>query len=188
MRLCISVKPGNTNMTGQVVLFLAPVMIGCLFAMGVVSAGTMENPGQEEVMMTAPPSPLTIVLEGPVNVNRASTVLLSVTISRTPAILQTPIDLTIALPEGVHLVSGALEENVSAESSTEVVREYVIEIGEIPLDDVVVTANIVQPSWGVYATAKYRFGRPEPKLPQPVRQGRELKVQGRSLGVPIPID
>jgi hypothetical protein len=57
----------------------------------------------------------------------------------------------------------------------------------VPAADVRVTVDARGIGYGVHATSAYRFGRPEPKLPQPPRAGPPVIVRGRSVGSPIPL-
>ncbi len=57
----------------------------------------------------------------------------------------------------------------------------------VPANDVHVSVDSGGTDYGVHATAAYRFGRPEPTLPQPPRAGAPVKVNGKTLGTPIPL-
>jgi hypothetical protein len=57
----------------------------------------------------------------------------------------------------------------------------------VPATDLRVTVDTRGIGYGVHATSAYRFGRPEPKLPQPPREGPPVMVRGRSVGSPIPL-
>lgn len=75
-----------------------------------------------------------------------------------------PIELEVSLPAGVRLVRGQLREHI-VETGRTVRRTLVLHAEVPPRDDVVVTATSSGVSHGARATAAFRFGRPEPKLP-----------------------
>jgi hypothetical protein len=91
-----------------------------------------------------------------------------------------PLSLRIQVPAGVTLVDGATEETLVA--SPRILRTLQLQVGQIPPEDLRVEVEQRGPNWGVRATASYRFGRPEPMLPQPETLGvRRPGIPGAAI-------
>jgi hypothetical protein len=101
-----------------------------------------------------------------------------------------PMKLMITVPSGAQLVKGLASESIVDGTSTSVHRFVTVHVGAtLPTSDVVVTVDALGAGTGVHATDAYRFGRPEPKLAQPVPgNGPALSAKGVKLGKPIKAD
>lgn len=96
------------------------------------------------------------------------------------------VTLVVALPAGVDLVQGTLRETVGG-TEGRIERTLKVRASAIPDEDLKIIASSSGHGWGVRATGAYRFGRPEPRLPQPPRSGPPLIVHGHNLGQGIPL-
>ena len=130
-------------------------------------------------------APVVVRVDGPAEVAPGSELALRIVIERVMG--HDPLDLSIVLPEGVVLVSGQTEEKITGDSQ-HVERSLTVRLtGGVPATDLRVTVDTRGIGYGVHASSAYRFGRPEPKLPQPPREGRPVVIRGRSAGSPIPL-
>jgi hypothetical protein len=124
-------------------------------------------------------------VDGPSKVEPGSQLALRISIER--AMGNDPLDLGVAIPEGVVLVSGQTQETITG-GAAHVERPLTVRLtGGVPPTDLRVTVDVRGMGYGVHASSAYRFGRPEPKLPQPPREGRPVIIRGRSAGRPIPL-
>ena len=98
-----------------------------------------------------------------------------------------PIQLAVAIPAGVVPLAGALNDKIVDDTSPLLERRLKLRVDRVPSQDLVVTLDQKAADYGAHATAAYRFGRPEPKLPTMRRSADSPKVEGRSLGTPIPL-
>ncbi|MEO7093501.1 MAG: hypothetical protein ABI175_09640 [Polyangiales bacterium] len=133
--------------------------------------------------------PLFVKVKGPASLAVDSDVEIDVEIVRT-APDSAPMQLMISVPSGAQLVKGLATESIVDTTSTSVHRVLTVHVGgTMPSADVVVTVDSSGPGMGVHATNAYRFGRPEPKLAQPVPgNGPSLSAKGVKLGKPIKAD
>ncbi|MCS6901442.1 MAG: hypothetical protein RMJ98_17470 [Myxococcales bacterium] len=109
-----------------------------------------------------PSPPVIVKVRGPDKVSPGERFSLEVDIEVKPT--SEPLSLRVRLPAGVTLVDGVTEETLAA--SPRILRTLQLQIGEIPKEDLHVEVVQRGPNWGARATASYRFGRPEPTLPQ----------------------
>ncbi len=129
-------------------------------------------------------APVTLKLEGPQEVQVGGEIGLRVVIDRTTR--GQPLRLRVHLPAGVELVSGRTREEIN-DPSGHVERTLVIRFAGIPADDVTASVDEGGVGYGVHATSAYRFGRADPKLPQPPRTGSPVNIGGKDIGTPIPL-
>ncbi|MGZ3418941.1 MAG: hypothetical protein ACXWUG_02995 [Polyangiales bacterium] len=132
--------------------------------------------------------PLTVQVDGPQSPTANSDLDLVVKIVRSRA-SDVPVTLSIALPAGATLVAGKSAETIVDNATPTIERRLKIHIGAVPADDLVVAADSKTAASGAHAEKAYRFGRAEPKLPQPTPTGPSLKVKGKGMGgAPIKAD
>jgi hypothetical protein len=128
-------------------------------------------------------SPLSLAVNGPASVVAPSEIELTIVLHRlwnTPD----PVVLSVDLPPGALLVSGAASETL-APSSQPHTRSLRIKLERVPSADLVVRADLDGRAYGAHARAVYRFGRPEPKLARPA--GSVVMIGGRPVGKVIPL-
>ena len=111
-------------------------------------------------------APLTVTVSGPDKVMAGEQITITVTLNRS-AVNSVPIDLAVQAPSGTALVSGVPTERIVNADAASIARTYRLRIDRIPTDDFIATADVRGTGYGAHATGQYRFGRPEPKLPQP---------------------
>jgi hypothetical protein len=112
-------------------------------------------------------APLTLSVSGPEAVHAGQRITLDVTIHRR-GLAGAPIQLATTLPAGATWVAGALTEIIPDDGAHVVTRRIELQLGSaVPAGDVVVTMDVTGAAGGLHATAVYRFGRPEPRLPTP---------------------
>jgi len=97
----------------------------------------------------------------------------------------TPLRLSWQLPAGVRLVDGQLTEEIVDAASPRIERRIFIEVPSIPKGDVLVAVEARGTAWGARGEGAYRFGRPEPMLPQPPRARTPMTVKGGPKGRPV---
>jgi hypothetical protein len=129
-------------------------------------------------------APLVVRVKGPSQVTANSNVDLSISIERR-VIDGVPMEMAIQLPEGVSMVGGLQRETITNGQLALVERTVTLAIGAVPANDLRVTVDANGSSYGVHATDFYRFGRPEPKLPQPLDQAHTLPgIKGPAIPIP----
>ncbi len=129
-------------------------------------------------------APVVVSLSGPKRLTAGAVFTLDVVVERRA---EGGAYLSIELPEGVELVSGSLEEALPMQG-TLLRRELVVRlVGDVPPADITLEVEAAGDNYGALARARYRFGRPAPRLPEPPRAGAPLRVHGVSLGAPIPL-
>jgi hypothetical protein len=126
---------------------------------------------------------MVVKVRGPESVQPGSKIELTVTIERR-LVDNNPLKLAIQLPQGASLLEGVADEQIVDGRSPTLTRKISISIGAVPASDVLVSVDVRGAGYGVHATDSYRFGRPEPKLPQPL--DRAVKLPGIP-GTPIPM-
>jgi hypothetical protein len=126
-----------------------------------------------------------VALTGPARVAPQMEVELKVKIDRSPSV-EMPLRVKLNLPAGVSLVRGKMEEVIEPGSGpTE--RTVVVRVGnQMPGSPLEVSVDGGGPGFGAHSTQRYRFGQPEPKLPQPGGV-RPTRLNGHNIGEPIPI-
>ena len=68
-----------------------------------------------------------------------------------------------------------------------ITRPLRLKIDSVPAADLVAVVEMRTSSSGAHAEANYRFGRAEPRLPEPQRGPAIVTPSGRNLGTPIRI-
>jgi hypothetical protein len=129
-------------------------------------------------------APVTVAVSGPAAIDGGE-IELSIVIHRSFA-NDWPLHLAVALPEGVTLVAGSLDETIVEPQALAIERKLRLAVASVPPQDVVVRVSARGANYGVHAEDAYRFGRPAPKLATPPR-GPALSPHGRRLGEPIPL-
>jgi hypothetical protein len=110
-------------------------------------------------------APLTLRVDGPSQVSRGDTFVLTITLRRSGG--EDPVDLDVRLPPEVTLVEGQPSEHVASLGTEPIVRRLRVRLEGSSMSDVVVTAKMRGAAYGASAQAAYRFGRPEPMLSRP---------------------
>jgi hypothetical protein len=130
------------------------------------------------------PPPLTLTLAGPARVVPGQELVLTLMIRR-PVPSGTAMVLDVALPDGVVLLDRAPRERIVDARHALIQRQLRLAVRRVPDADLVVTVQARSRVMGVFATAVYRFGRPEER-PAGVGLGPELRGPGGvSLGRPV---
>ena len=133
-------------------------------------------------------SPLTTNLRGPDVVHKGDVINVQLDLMRSPQFAG-PLIVHLAVPQGAQLVVGTIDETITDGSMVQT-RVYRLRISEVPKGDLIVTVDLRSEHYGALATAVYRFGRPEPKRPQPIAPPANLRLRGElpdqrsSQGVP----
>ncbi len=131
-------------------------------------------------------APMTARIQGPANPRPGDVITVELTVHR-PRPNAQPMRLEAKIPRGARLVSGQPLETIRNQTDVLVRRTFRFAIAQIPADDLQVVVASRGRSHGVRATARYGFGRPAPKLPQPSRAKQPTVIGGRNLGRPIVI-
>lgn len=101
----------------------------------------------------------------------------------------TPMRLSFALPAGVTLVQGEVEESVVDPTSRVVRREIELRLGErVPEEDVVVTVSQRGEGWGGHAEHRYHFGRPAPDVTPALRRGGPIDLGNGTIVRPVIVE
>lgn len=99
-----------------------------------------------------------------------------------------PLAVTVAVPASVRVLQGKTSYLVPASDGAATNEaEFVFAFDAAPSDDIVLTADVQTPSFGVHATDAYRFGRPAPVGPMPKATGPHLKIGERDFGPTVPL-
>lgn len=100
-----------------------------------------------------------------------------------------PINMDLDLPAGATLVRGKRQVTLTRSSPgrADELVDFTIQLGQVPLADVVVVADSHSSKGGVHAEATYRFGRPEPVPAAPAKTGPELSTPRARFGPSTPI-
>jgi hypothetical protein len=128
---------------------------------------TSPAPVEEPPTPDARRAPVTVTVEGPAHVAAGDSFALTVTIRRAVAGTDA-VQLAVTPPEGVRVLEGDPNERIvdpgpAITRKLQLRADQEVAVGQ----DVVVTATVRGDHYGAHANAAYRFGRPEPRLPQP---------------------
>ncbi|HET9953404.1 MAG TPA: hypothetical protein VFQ61_02810 [Polyangiaceae bacterium] len=127
-------------------------------------------------------APLKVEVRGPDNPQPNSEIEVVVSIERrTPHL---PVDLSVHLPAGATLVRGLPSEHIETEGA-KLERRYIVRLGSVPTTDIEITAQAYDQDLGVRGRGMYRFGRPEPRLPEPNRSDRPTVLGDQDFGRPV---
>jgi len=100
-----------------------------------------------------------------------------------------PVNVGIGVPEGVRVVRGDAQTTLAANPEPGVaVLEFEITIDRVPQDDLVAVVDSRTEGAGFHAEPRYRFGRPEPEVQVPVRDGPHVQIGGHDLGPSIRVE
>lgn len=125
--------------------------------------------------------PLTVKVQGPGKVSPGEKLSLEVNIKVQQP--DEPLRLRVQVPPGATLLQGTEEETIT--EGPRVVRTLMLQLDAIPSEDLLVTVEQSGRSWGARGTASYRFGRPEPTLPQANALGvRRPGIPGAAIPLP----
>lgn len=151
------------------------------------SAESIAHDGPRSVARTISAAPVQIDIARPRGAPVAGGALeLDVTIERRlPS--TAPMVLEVEVPAGARLVEGRSVELVT-DRATRVTRRLELALDSVPERDLVVRLDVQGGNFGAHAEAAYRFGRPEPKLPDVPRVARPIELYGGSLGQPVKLD
>jgi hypothetical protein len=174
-------------MTRRNFFLLAPVVL--LVACEPARSSTHPDPttspakppaGHPEIHRNPQP-PVVVKILGPERVQPGETITLELRIEA----LQTsePLALRLQVPSGAQLLEGSTEETLSA--APQITRLLRLRVEQVPPEDLSVEVIQRGSGWGVRATASYRFGRPEPTLPQADAQAvRRPGISGAAIPIP----
>jgi hypothetical protein len=99
-----------------------------------------------------------------------------------------PVEVRVVVPSGARLASGPEAWTVpGGETPGTDVREIVIELSSLPQQDLRLVIDSQGEAAGVHAEAAYRFGRPEPTVEPPARDGPAVRLGERDLGRSVPL-
>jgi hypothetical protein len=128
-------------------------------------------------------SPILVTLRGPEQPAAGQDITLVAEIDQTLG-QGRDVSLELKLPRGARLISGKTSELVNADQG-KLERRFVVHLDGVPDQDIELVASTNQRSFGARAKSAYRFGRPEPRLPDLKRAVQPLYVSGRNVGRPI---
>lgn len=132
-----------------------------------------------------PQSPMTARLRGPDKPPPTGEIEVHLDLTRSRSTLA-PISVSLTLPAGAERVAGEASESITDTTATALTRAWRIRYDAVPKGDLEVTVDWRTDAAGFRAKLPYRFGRPEPKAPEPERMPTETKLPGgTSLGRPI---
>lgn len=102
------------------------------------------------------------------------------------AALSMPLSWSIELPAGTRLLMGSQTGALSpAPGPAHDELDFIVEVGAIPTEDIVLTVHADGPAFGYHAEVPYRFGRAPPtRTPLPLAN-RILRVGRRAFGRPV---
>lgn len=150
------------------------VVLACLALLGCrvqEPDGTMARatPGPEVASPSPPPhdstAPVVLMVEGPSTVVDGQEIVLRVRLDRRPA--QVDVHVRVSPPVGVSSIGMPLEWTFGSAEGPTPERRVRLRVGKVPPKDLVVEAEAKGTEWGLHAKRFYRFGRPEPMLPDP---------------------
>jgi hypothetical protein len=167
--------------------FLAPVvlLVACESARSSTHPDPTTSPskppaGPNEGHRNAQP-PVIVKLLGPERVQPGETITLEMHVEAIRT--SEPLTFRFQVPPGAHLLEGSTEEMLSA--APRITRTLRLRVDQVPPEDLSVDVVQQGPGWGVRATASYRFGRPEPMLPQTdARAIRRPGIPGAAIPIP----
>jgi hypothetical protein len=151
-------------------------------APSVDAAASSAVPAAEQPGLGPHRSPVTVKLVGPQQVGAGQDIEVVAEVEQ--FVGASPVELTLLLPEGAHLVSGASFEALPS-GDGKLVRRFVVHLDRVPTTDIEVEASTSNAAFGARAKSAYRFGRPEPRFAEPPRTARPVIVSGKNLGKPI---
>jgi hypothetical protein len=107
---------------------------------------------------------------------------------RRVAFSQLPVQVSVVVPDGVILISGQKERILpAADGSTSTKLEYEFGFTHIPLEDLIITADIDVEGFRYHGRDAYRFGRPQPEPMVVPTEPKERKF-GRLKIRAVPVD
>lgn len=134
-----------------------------------------------------PEPPLTITIAGPVDVRGPRDLELVLEITRHMPD-DVPMVVHVTLPDGVVQLGGKTDYVLGDARSQLIVQRIPLRASRLPEGDVVVTVDARSASYGVHATAVYRFGRTA-VAPRRQALGPALRGPGGAiLGRPVALD
>lgn len=140
-------------------------------------------PGSPQESRSHAGPPVYLGVNGPTVVSPSTTVDVRLRIVRN-SLSSVPMQLRVGVPAGANLVAGRDTEEIIDASSPTIDRSYRLELSAIPKDDLTFVLTQGDPGFSVRAEGFYRFGRPEPRQPDPPR-GPALIHNGSRISTPI---
>jgi hypothetical protein len=142
------------------------------------------TPAEVEPSETRRRPPLVLTVTGPEHPQPGTTITVTAEVHR-PSADGDPVELELVLPAGVRLISGSATERLSNAQREH--REWVLAVDEVPAEDVRVIAATRGHRQGATAERHYRFGRPEPKLPDPQASAAPVELGNGIRTRPVPL-
>ncbi len=145
--------------------------------------------GLPSAVLADPPqrAPMVATFVGPAKVRPGQqlTVVLHLALTRA---LDLPLAVTWTVPQGAKLMQPkVLPLRLQPKRGKVVDLKVRFSLTGVPADDLLVAVDVNGGDFGVHATAAYRFGRPEPKLPNPMDKAAPVKLRGKGFGTGVPI-
>jgi hypothetical protein len=128
-------------------------------------------------------TPVSARLRGPAQAEAGRDIELTAVVERNTGADQ-PISIELLLPPGARLVSGRARELLPG-GNGKLERTFVVHLDRLPDTEIELVATAGNQAFGARARGAYRYGRPEPRLLEPVRSPNDLMYGGRNLGRPI---
>lgn len=98
-----------------------------------------------------------------------------------------PIQVTVTLPAGARLITGATQFTIPASDSASVhEQELTIETAGQPATDALLEADASGPGFGIHVKQAYGFGRSRKPEPLPTPEGPSIKLGTHDIGPAIP--
>lgn len=133
--------------------------------------------------------PFVLEVRGPASPKPGEAIRLRIEIERN-FVEETPLTISLGLPEGVSLVDGELEERIVDAESKTIQREFVLQLGaEIPGEELTVTVEQRGKGWGAHSVKTYEFGRVRAStLDAELRRGEPVDLGGGRIVRPVLVD
>lgn len=149
--------------------------------------GVASKPVEPEVIASQR-GPVASALIGPDETPSSgeSLVLEGIVAQRIPS--DATVRVRLSLPAGVQLLEGSSDQRLPATAAprTEALR-FVIRPSAIPDQDALLIVDLRGDGFGYHAEHRYRFGRKEPTLVAPTRDGPSVQVNGKDLGPSVQV-
>ena len=102
--------------------------------------------------------------------------------------MQLPLQVTVTVPPGLHLVSGETRFELTPPASPGTIeREYLFAVEATPTEPLILEASVQSENAGLTARDLFRFKRSEPPPPSresPPAEGDPVELKGKQLGAP----
>ena len=141
------------------------------------------------VVQADPPqrAPVIATLTGPAAVRPGQAVMVVLRVQMTKP-MDLALDVTWTVPAGAKPIQPkTLPLRLQVKRAKEVKAQLRFQLTGIPAADLLVAVDVKGGDFGVHATAAYRFGRPEPKLENPLEKAAPVKLRGKLFGTGIEV-